>query len=57
MTQPFAENLCVASYLLMLRDGLVAPAAPEGGWRGLVYIRQSVSAWRIQDTERSGGRD
>ena len=50
-TQPFTENLCVASFLLTLRNGLVALAAPEGGWRGLLFIPQSVSAWRIQDTE------
>ena len=56
-TQPIAENLCVASFLLTLRNGLFALAAPEGGWRGLLFIPQSVSAWRLQDTERSAGRD
>ena len=50
-TQPFAENLCVASFLLTLRNGLVAKRDPEGG-RALLFISpQSVSAWRIQDTE------
>ena len=57
MTQPIAENLCVAYFLLTLRNGLVRYFPPEGGWRGLLFIPQSVSAWRLQDTERSAGRD
>ena len=31
-TQPFAVNLCVASFLLTLCNFLVATRALEGGW-------------------------
>ena len=47
MTQPIAENLCVASFLLTLRNGLVSYRPPEGGWALLFISPQSVSVWRI----------
>ena len=50
-TQPFAVNLCVASFLLTLRNGLVATRAPEGGEGGCCLYPRSISDRRIQDTE------
>ena len=45
---PVALNLCVSSFLLMLRNGLVATRAPEGGEGGsCLYPTKHV---RLADT-------
>ena len=48
---PFAVDLCVSSFLLTLRTGLVATRPPEGGERGCCLYPRSISNRRIQDTE------
>ena len=48
---PFAVDLCVSSFLLSLRTGLVAFRPPEWGEGGCCLYPGSISNRRIQDTE------
>ena len=64
---PFAVNLCVSSFLLMLRNGLVATRPPEGGEGGCClhstkHIRLAdkgygTQCWAGLDQDQNGSTD
>ena len=56
-TQPFAENLCVSSFLLTLRNGLVRYHPPEGGGGGCCLYPTKCMGLADTETQRWAGLD